>query len=112
MTATLRGTKSTRRISELRRTWTMCRDPAVFRGSIVEGRRAHALLAREPPRSLYVWGDPIVGVLETTTLELWAFLSSSELAPEGRFFAVAPDESFTLEGERAMGRVTLSVWLA
>lgn len=113
MTAELVGTLGGRKeLAIARATWTRLRNRGAFRGAILEGRRVVAFLWDEPGCSVTVFGDSLDGSVETTKADLARFLLSAELFPEGEFFAVAADGSFTIHADRAMYACDVSVWLS
>lgn len=112
MGAALRGTdRGIRSVTDTRARWTALRDVGRFRGAILAQERALRFLSDAGDHPTLVFGDTFLGDVATNARALAEFLQSPELAPEGEFFALAEDESFSVHADRAMGRVLVTVWV-
>lgn len=112
MTAALLGTPAgTNELRVVRDAWSRLRNSASFRGSMLTGRRGAEFLAGQPPAALTVYGHSLFGCVRTSTVDFYEFLASPDMDPEGEFFGVAADESFTVYADRAMNHFDVSVWI-
>lgn len=112
MGAELRGTdRGLRWVTETRARWMARRDVGRFRGAILAQERALRFLSHAGDHPMLVFGDTFLGDVATSARALAEFLQSPELAPEGEYFALAEDETFSVHADRAMGRVVVSVWV-